>query len=106
MRGHAKWEKQARWVTSVPLSPPQHQHSALLSSALQGTTLIKAAKAESLIRKVLQHTPPGIFQHMMRTIQSQVRPLPRRPCTARGRGARMLLAHLARACSLRVHTPA
>ena len=35
--------------------------------------MIKAAKAEALIRRVLQSTPPGLFQHMMRTINSQVR---------------------------------
>ena len=34
--------------------------------------MIKAAKAEALIRRVLAHTPPGLFQHMMRTINSQV----------------------------------
>lgn len=34
--------------------------------------MIKAAKAELLIRRVMQHTPPGLFQHMMRTVNSQV----------------------------------
>lgn len=34
--------------------------------------MIKAAKAEALIRRVLAQTPPGLFQHMMRTINSQV----------------------------------
>lgn len=34
--------------------------------------MIKAAKAEALVRRVLSHTPPGLFQHMMRTINSQV----------------------------------
>lgn len=34
--------------------------------------MIKAAKAEALIRRVLRTTPPGLFQHMMRTINSQV----------------------------------
>jgi hypothetical protein len=38
---------------------------------LQGK-MIKAAKAEALVRRVLQSTPPGLFQHMMRTINSQV----------------------------------
>lgn len=38
---------------------------------LQGK-MIKAAKAEALVRRVLSHTPPGLFQHMMRTINSQV----------------------------------
>lgn len=39
---------------------------------LQGK-MIKAAKAEALTRRVLQSTPPGLFQHMMRTINSQVK---------------------------------
>ena len=38
---------------------------------LQGK-MIKAAKAEALIPKVMHSTPPGLFQHMMRTINSQV----------------------------------
>ena len=54
--------------------PPHANHPLLLSSptcCLQGK-VIKAAKAEALIRRVLQSTPPGLFQHMMRTINSQV----------------------------------
>ena len=43
----------------------------LPTTMLQGK-LIKAAKAEALIRKVMHSTPPGLFQHMMRTINSQV----------------------------------
>lgn len=34
--------------------------------------MIKAARAEALIRKVLSKTASGLFQHMMRTINSQV----------------------------------
>ena len=40
-------------------------------SAPQG--MVKVAKAESLLRRMLQRTPAGLFQHMMRTVNSQVR---------------------------------
>ena len=48
---------------SSPALPPLH--------CPQGK-MIKAAKAEALVRRVLHSTPPGLFQHMMRTINSQV----------------------------------
>lgn len=34
--------------------------------------MIKVAKAEALVRRVLRSTPPSKFQHMMRTINSQL----------------------------------
>jgi hypothetical protein len=52
-------------LTPLPATP------ACLPARLQGK-MIKAAKAEALIRKVMHSTPPGLFQHMMRTINSQV----------------------------------
>lgn len=42
--------------------------------SLQG--MIKVAKAESLLRRMLARTPPGLFQHMMRTVNSQARGRP------------------------------
>lgn len=39
-------------------------------SVLQGKQ-IKTAKAEALLRRILSSTPPGLFQHMMRTMNSQ-----------------------------------
>jgi tetratricopeptide (TPR) repeat protein len=46
--------------------------SAVLGGGGGGKKMIKAGKAETLLRRLMPHTPPGIFQHMMRTFNSQI----------------------------------
>jgi tetratricopeptide (TPR) repeat protein len=46
--------------------------SAVLGGGGGGKKMIKVGKAETLLRRLMPHTPPGIFQHMMRTFNSQI----------------------------------
>lgn len=46
--------------------------SAVLGGGGGGKKMIKVGKAETLLRRLMPHAPPGIFQHMMRTFNSQI----------------------------------
>lgn len=59
---------------SLACPSPDHfeaTYNALSTLVPQGKQ-IKVAKSEALLRRVLAQTPPGLFQHMMRTVHSQV----------------------------------